>query len=137
MDAQLYQSETVVDGRTKALVQQSSDVVLATHVEPKDDMITERSRASFDTKGLAEHLNGGREKLQRLYAQGSPTVLCPRTKFSCLANEHKRYVCTLLFTAFLCDTFTEESWPICFTSKIGATSHSGTTSIDRTLMKGL
>ncbi|EIE26831.1 acyl-CoA oxidase [Coccomyxa subellipsoidea C-169] len=29
-------------------------------------MITERNRASFDTKGLAEYLNGGKEKLQRL-----------------------------------------------------------------------
>ncbi len=77
MDTKLYQSERMVDDRTKALVQQSSDVVLATHVEPTQDMITERNRASFDTKGLAEYLNGGKEKLQRLYAPRVPISLCP------------------------------------------------------------
>jgi hypothetical protein len=82
MDIQLYQSKTSVDDRTKALVQQSSDVVLATHVEPKQDMITERNRASFDTKGLAEHLNGGREKLKRLYDQCFPKIPVPGPSFA-------------------------------------------------------
>lgn len=72
-----YRSEVTVDNRTKSLVERSSNVVLATHVEPKDDMIIERNRASFDTKGLAEYLNGGKEKLQRLYAPNSPRICCP------------------------------------------------------------
>lgn len=63
-----YLSSSQVDERTKALVQKSSDVVLATHVEPRDDMLEERRRASFDASSLAAYLNGGNEKLQRLCA---------------------------------------------------------------------
>ena len=63
-----YLSSNQVDERTKALVQKSSDVVLATHVEPRDDMLEERRRASFDASSLAAYLNGGKEKLQRLCA---------------------------------------------------------------------
>jgi hypothetical protein len=62
-----YQVPTDVDEKTVNLVKQSSDVVLATHVEPKDDMRLERARASFDALGLADFLNGGKEKRQRLY----------------------------------------------------------------------
>jgi hypothetical protein len=61
-----YLSSSQGDERTKALVQKSSDVVLATHVEPRDDMLEERRRASFDASSLAAYLNGGKEKLQRL-----------------------------------------------------------------------
>lgn len=56
----------MVDDRTKALVQQSSDVVLSTHVEPREDMLMERKRCSFDTKQLAEYFNGGEEKFKRM-----------------------------------------------------------------------
>ena len=66
MDSHLYQCQRNVDDRTKALVQQSSDVVLSTHVEPREDMLMERKRSSFDTKQLAEYFNGGKEKLQRM-----------------------------------------------------------------------
>ena len=63
-----YLSSSQADERTKALVQKSSDVVLATHIEPRDDMLAERGRASFDISSLAAHLNGGKEKLQRMCA---------------------------------------------------------------------
>ena len=63
-----YLSSGQADERVKALVQKSSDVVLATHVEPRDDMLEERRRASFDASSLAAYLNGGKEKLQRLCA---------------------------------------------------------------------
>lgn len=66
MESVQYQASAEVDEETRILVQQSSDVVLATHVEPKDDMILERTRASFDTQGLADYLNGGKEKRERL-----------------------------------------------------------------------
>ena len=66
MESVQYQSQVQVDDRTRALVEQSAKVVLATHVEPTADMAVERARASFDARGLAEHLNGGREKLQRM-----------------------------------------------------------------------
>ena len=66
MDRVQYHSEVEVDDKTRALVQQSSKVVLATHVEPTEDMAAERTRASFNARGLAEYFNGGREKLQRL-----------------------------------------------------------------------
>lgn len=61
-----YLSSNQADERTKALVKKSSDVVLATHIEPRDDMLEERSRASFDVHSLAAYLNGGKEKLHRL-----------------------------------------------------------------------
>eukprot|EP00884_Botryococcus_braunii_P015671 jgi/Botrbrau1/2788/Bobra.0125s0001.1 len=55
-----------VDDRTRKLVEQSSAVILATHVEPKDDMIAERKRASFNSQELAAFINGGNDKLKRL-----------------------------------------------------------------------
>ena len=58
----------VRDHKLKKLVDDASTAVLAFHVEPKDDMIAERQRASFDTQALVEHLNGGAKKLQRKYA---------------------------------------------------------------------
>ncbi|CAK0735983.1 hypothetical protein CVIRNUC_000672 [Coccomyxa viridis] len=61
-----YLSSSQADERTKALVKKSSDVVLATHIEPRDDMLAERGRASFDISSLAAYLNGGLEKLQRI-----------------------------------------------------------------------
>lgn len=55
-----------VDNRTRKLVEQSSAVILATHVEPKDDMIAERKRATFNSQELAEFLNGGSDKFKRM-----------------------------------------------------------------------
>ena len=63
-----YLSSNQADERTKALVKKSSEIVLATHIEPRDDMLEERRRASFDASSLAAYLNGGKEKLQRLCA---------------------------------------------------------------------
>lgn len=66
-----YLSSGQVDQRISSLVKKSSDIVLATHIEPRDDMIEERRRASFDASSLAAYLNGGKEKLQRLCAHTS------------------------------------------------------------------
>ena len=63
-----YLSSSQADERTKALVKKSSDVVLATHIEPQNDMLAERGRASFDISSLAAYLNGGNEKLRRMCA---------------------------------------------------------------------
>lgn len=57
-----------VDERTKKLVSQSSAVILGTHVDPKDDIIAERKRASFNSVELANYLHGGSDKLKRLCA---------------------------------------------------------------------
>lgn len=66
---------TVVrDLKLKELVDDASTEVLKFHVEPKDDMIEERARASFDTQALVEHLNGGAKKLQRKCVH-SPTAV--------------------------------------------------------------
>ena len=62
-----YLSSSQADNRIQDLVKKSSDIVLATHIEPRDDMLEERRRASFDASSLAAYLNGGKEKLQRLY----------------------------------------------------------------------
>ncbi|KAK9826538.1 hypothetical protein WJX74_001334 [Apatococcus lobatus] len=51
--------------RTTALVNESSQLVLAGHVEPQDDLRAERKRASFSSQELAVVLNGGTEVLQR------------------------------------------------------------------------
>ena len=53
------------DERTKRLVASSTEQILQTHLEPTDDIKAERQRASFDALGLAKHLNGGDEALQR------------------------------------------------------------------------
>ena len=63
-----YLSSSQADDRIQDLVKKSSEIVLATHIEPRDDMLEERRRASFDSSRLAAYLNGGKEKLQRLYA---------------------------------------------------------------------
>ena len=54
-----------MDDRTRKLVEASSRVILSTHLEPSDDIKKERQRASFDAQGLAQHLNGGPEAMQR------------------------------------------------------------------------
>ena len=63
-----WRSTRDVDERTRQLVAASSRVVLATHVEPTEDMRAERTRSALDSRQLAEYLNGGKEKLQRMCA---------------------------------------------------------------------
>lgn len=55
----------VVDQRTKELQAHSTKLIMAAHIEPKDDMIAERKRATFDVKELSYALNGGKEVLDR------------------------------------------------------------------------
>ncbi len=66
-----WRSTREVDERTRELVAASSRVVLATHVEPREDMKAERALSALDSRQLAEHLNGGKEKLQRMCARGA------------------------------------------------------------------
>ena len=56
---------TMRDSAVKRLVDEASAVVLVNHVEPKDDMLAERGRASFDSRALSVHLNGGQAKVKR------------------------------------------------------------------------
>ena len=56
---------TCNDEAVKRLVDDASAAVLINHVEPKDDMVAERQRASFDSTALSVHLNGGAAKLER------------------------------------------------------------------------
>ena len=64
-----YLSSSQADERTKALVKKSSDVVLATHIEPRDDMLAGAQDVHLlISSSLAAYLNGGKEKLQRLCA---------------------------------------------------------------------
>lgn len=58
----------MADERTKRLVDTSSRVILATHLEPSDDIKQERSKTSFDVQGLARYLNGGQAVLDTRYA---------------------------------------------------------------------
>ena len=58
--------EGEVEARVRHLVAESSAVVLATHVEPTEDMRAERGRASFRAGDVAEFLHGGADKLQRM-----------------------------------------------------------------------
>ena len=57
-----YLSSSQADDRIQDLVKKSSDIVLATHIEPRDDMLEERRRASFDASSLAAYLNGGKRE---------------------------------------------------------------------------
>mmetsp|Transcript_25494 Transcript_25494/g.55452 ORF Transcript_25494/g.55452 Transcript_25494/m.55452 type:complete len:695 (+) Transcript_25494:125-2209(+) len=55
----------MADARTKQLQEASSRLVLASHVEPTDDIKAERQRATFDVKELSYALNGGKEILEK------------------------------------------------------------------------
>lgn len=55
----------MVDARTAALVEASTRAVLAAHIEPRDDMVAERARATFDPKPLSYLLHGGKEALDK------------------------------------------------------------------------
>jgi hypothetical protein len=50
----------------RARVAAASSSVLATHVEPADDMVAERARASFPPATVAAFLHGGADKLERM-----------------------------------------------------------------------
>ena len=54
-----------VDDRLRKLADASSAPILAVHVEPTEDMIAERGRASFDSEELAIELNGSRALLEK------------------------------------------------------------------------
>ncbi|KAK9805355.1 hypothetical protein WJX73_005736 [Symbiochloris irregularis] len=51
--------------RARSLAAQSAKVVMGSFVDPKDDMVRERARASFSSDELAGYLNGGSEVLQK------------------------------------------------------------------------
>ena len=53
----------MVDERTKKLVEQSSAPIVAVNMEPSDDIVQERQKASFDSQQLARHLYGGQQRL--------------------------------------------------------------------------
>jgi hypothetical protein len=65
---------TCDDAAVKRLVDEASAAVLINHVEPKDDMIAERQRASFDSTALSVHLNGGTAKLQRKFVASATST---------------------------------------------------------------
>lgn len=54
-----------VDERARKLAASSAEVVLRPHVEPKDDMLRERARATFNSNELAAYVNGGQEILDK------------------------------------------------------------------------
>ena len=54
-----------VDERTRRLQASSSDAVLAVHVEPSEDMVVERRKATFDAQQLEAELCGGVEAVKR------------------------------------------------------------------------
>lgn len=47
----------------RALVASAASQVLATHVEPADDMRAERGRATFDPVAVSAFLHGGADKV--------------------------------------------------------------------------
>ena len=55
----------MVDQRTKKLVETSSKVILATHLEPADDIAAERKKATIDVQSLSRYLYGGKAVLDR------------------------------------------------------------------------
>lgn len=55
----MSQSTAADDPRVRALVGASSATVLATHVDPRDDMRAERARRTFDPAPVTLLLHGG------------------------------------------------------------------------------
>lgn len=53
------------DARTRALQEASTRLVTATRVEPSDDIIAERARATFDVNDLLYFVNGSKENVER------------------------------------------------------------------------
>jgi hypothetical protein len=54
-----------VDQRTRQLQAPSTQLVTKHAEDPKQDIIAERARASFNTKELLYWLNGGKDKVER------------------------------------------------------------------------
>lgn len=59
---------TDAQSRARSLAAQSAKVVMGAFVDPRDDMVRERKRASFSSDELAAYLNGGSDVLQKRYA---------------------------------------------------------------------
>jgi len=57
-----------VDARTRKLQEPSTALVTKHAEDPKQDIIAERKRASFNTQELLYWLNGGQEKVERRWA---------------------------------------------------------------------
>ena len=55
----------MVEQRIKEIVEASSNVILANHIEPTDDIIRERAASSIDGDMLSKYLYGGQEALDR------------------------------------------------------------------------
>jgi len=55
----MSQSSAAGDPRVRALVGASSAAVMATHVDPRDDMRAERARRTFDPDAVTLLLHGG------------------------------------------------------------------------------
>lgn len=124
-----YLSSSQADDRSKALVKQSSDVVLSTHIEPRDDMLEERRRASFNATSLAAYLNGGKEKLQRLCA---PLPASEYYKITARYPVHT-YVEASLYSS--CHTAAGKSSLTCCMHRAGATRAGATTTAGRRHMR--
>lgn len=58
----------MVDARTQQLQAPSTALVTKHAEDPKQDIVAERRRASFNTSELLYWLNGGREKVERRWA---------------------------------------------------------------------
>ena len=112
---------------TQALVEASSKLVLAEHVDPRgmrlhafhvsqgvlvsnhcnrpclkcaDDMVAERARASFGSRHLAEFLNGGKKVLERRHAVLYSACLRLRLFLVCASGEMR--VTLLFFSGRVC-----------------------------------
>lgn len=53
--------------RIKDIVEASSKVILANHIEPVDDICKEREQSSVEVNSLSRYLYGGQELLDRQY----------------------------------------------------------------------
>jgi hypothetical protein len=54
-----------IDSRTRQLQAPSTALVTKHAEDPKQDILAERRRASFNTQELLHWLNGGKEKVER------------------------------------------------------------------------
>lgn len=55
----------MADARTQQLVEPATQIVMATHVNPMDDMVQERGRSTIDVQQLLYAMNGGKEKVEQ------------------------------------------------------------------------
>ncbi len=62
--------QRTVDARTLELQRPSSAAILASHVEPKDDIAAERRRATFSVDEVALLLNGSSEAIAKRCGKG-------------------------------------------------------------------